>query len=199
MGGPRSGNWYRWDKKSLTMEQKQIDIRWLKKQNYLQPGTSGSLSWSCNGESSGYINYVMEQDKMILQYRYRIRGEEWSDVEETVKFDRTPCNFGGDRKWFLCPRCFKRIAILYGAGKYFLCRHCYDLTYDSCNTNSIQRIFDKATKLKEQLGGRAGMAYPIPDKPKGMHWKTYYRIRKEILRLECAGDDAMFKKWGNFF
>ena len=25
----------------------------------------------------------------------------------------TPCNYGGERRWLLCPRCFKRVAKLY--------------------------------------------------------------------------------------
>ena len=53
MGGSGSGDWWRWEKKELTKDQKQIDIRWLKKQNCLLPGVSGSISWSNRGEQTG--------------------------------------------------------------------------------------------------------------------------------------------------
>ncbi|MCP4670715.1 MAG: hypothetical protein GY857_05360, partial [Desulfobacula sp.] len=128
----------------------------MKKQNDLTPGVSGSLSWSSRGKKTGSIRYRIEGNQMILNYRHRPHGGEWGDVEQNVSFERTPCNYGGYRKWFLCPRCVKRVAILYGAGKYFFCRHCYQLTYDSCNSSHLQRIFDRANKLKEKLGGHAG-------------------------------------------
>jgi hypothetical protein len=93
----------------------------------------------------------------------------------------------------------KRVAILYGSGKYFFCRHCYQLTYDSSNTSPLQRIFDKANKLKERLGGHAGISYPIAERPKGMHRATYKRIVYKICQLENLGDQGMMDKWGMTF
>jgi hypothetical protein len=29
-------------------------------------------------------------------------------------FGYTRCNYGGERRWLLCPSCFKRVAKLYG-------------------------------------------------------------------------------------
>ncbi|MDA3787908.1 MAG: hypothetical protein PF503_05400 [Desulfobacula sp.] len=196
MGGSGSGSWYRWDTKAKTESQHRVDIRWLKKQNYLKPGISGSLSWSSRGESTGSIRFSMQENNMILKYRHRPRGGEWQDVEQIISFDQTPCNYGGHRKWFLCPRCYKRVSLLYGAGKYFLCRHCHDLTYDTCNSSPLQRIFDKANKLRERIGGHAGLSYPIADRPKGMHHSTYIRIVAKIERLENLGDIGMVEKWG---
>jgi hypothetical protein len=199
MGGSGSGNWYRWNTKSKTESQHRIDIRWLKKQKYIIPGLSGSLSWSSRGENTGSISFRMEENNMTLKYRHKPSRGEWKDVEQVISFDQTFCNYGGYRKWFLCPRCRKRVALLYGAGKYFFCRHCYQLTYDSCNTSPLQRIFDRANKLKEKLGGHAGIDYPIPDRPKGMHWTTYNRIVAEIERLEYCGDMGMIEKWSMIF
>lgn len=135
----------------------------------IRPGVEEPLSWSSRGEQTGAISFRMKENSMILNYRHKPRGGEWEDVEQNISINRTPCNYGGYRKWFLCPRCWERVAILYGAGKYFFCRHCYQLTYDSCNTSDLQRIFDKANKLKEKLGDHAGLDYSIPDRPKGMH------------------------------
>jgi hypothetical protein len=33
----------------------------------------------------------------VLNYRNRSYGEDWQDVEERVWFERTPCNYGGER------------------------------------------------------------------------------------------------------
>ncbi|MEI6127263.1 MAG: hypothetical protein WCQ99_12005 [Pseudomonadota bacterium] len=57
--------------------------------------------------------------------------------------------FGGSRYWFLCPGrgCGRRVGKLYGAGKYFLCRHCYNLTYDSCReSHRFDRIFGELAR-----------------------------------------------------
>jgi hypothetical protein len=143
MGGSGSGGWYRWNKKELTMEQKRIDIRWMRKQNYLWSGYSGSLSWSRRGGNTGSIGFRMEEDRMVLNYRHRPRGDEWEDIEQIISLSQTLCNYGGYREWFLCPRCGKRVAILYGAGKYFFCRHCYKLTYESCNDFDLQRTLNE--------------------------------------------------------
>jgi hypothetical protein len=113
MGGMGSGNWYRWDKKTTTEEVHRVDIRYLRKQGLLGwPGATGSLSWSRGGEQTGSISYCVEQDALVLMYRHRSYGEEWQDVEERVRFSRTPCHYGGERIWFLCPRCGLRVAVL---------------------------------------------------------------------------------------
>ena len=178
MGGYGSGCWYRWHTKSTTESQRRIDIRWLKKQEYLQPGISGSLTWSRGDKQTGSINFRMETNYMILNYCYRYQGGDWENVEQTVSFNQTLCNYGGHRNWFLCPRCLKRIAVLYGARKYFLCRHCYGLTYSSRQENKTDRLMRRARKIRERMGGSANLIDSFPDKPKYMHWKTYWRLRE---------------------
>ena len=177
MGGSGSGSWYRWNTKAKTESQHRVDIRWLKKQKYLNPGVSGSMSWSNRGEKTGSIGFSVKENSITLNYRHKPTNGEWEPIEQVISIDRTPCNYGGYRKWFLCPRCYKRVALLYGAGRYFFCRHCYKLTYESCNSSSLQHVFDKANKLKEKLGGEPGLAYPPPYRPKGMHHKTYIVIQ----------------------
>ena len=179
MGGSGSGNRYRWDSKSTTDSQKRIDIRWLKNQGYLRPGHSGSLHWTIGKEKTGSIRFRMETDRMVLNYKYRINGGEWENVEQEIEFYRTPCNYGGHRKWFLCFRCWRRVAVLYGAGKYFWCRHCFDLTYASQQEHRPDRLMRKARKIRNRLGGGDSLIDRFPDKPKNLHWKTYWRLREE--------------------
>jgi hypothetical protein len=173
MGGPGSGNWYR-SSKGTTEAARRIDIRYLKKRGFLQPGTYGSLSWTCGGEPSGSIRFATSADWIQLIYRSREYGGDWEDVDYCVDFDETECHYGGIRKWFLCPGrdCGRRVAVLYGPGKYFLCRHCYDLGYASQNENKAQRVARKSRKIIERLGGDPYSDF-YPDKPKGMHHRTY--------------------------
>ncbi|MDD2564090.1 MAG: hypothetical protein PHU27_07745, partial [Salinivirgaceae bacterium] len=45
------------------------------------------------------------------------------------------CNYGGYRLWFSCPQCHCKSGKLYFFGKYFACRRCGDITYNSKNIN----------------------------------------------------------------
>ena len=188
MGGPGSG-WQMFMTRGgrlTTGSQHSIDIRWLKQKGYLYRRGPGYLSWSCRGEQTGFINYDMENDWMTLSYRI---GDDKEQIEQVIRFDRTPCFFGGYRKWFLCPRCGKRVALLYGAGKYFLCRHCYDLTYDCKQEQPVDRLIRKQRKIQERLGGSGNLGEPILFKPKWMHQKTFDRLRNQA-------DEANALSWG---
>ncbi|OGR07633.1 MAG: hypothetical protein A2511_17000 [Deltaproteobacteria bacterium RIFOXYD12_FULL_50_9] len=156
-----------------------MDVRWLKKRGYLRPGISGTLSWSWRGEQTGIIGFRMEQDRMGLNYKHKKNGGEWEPVEQTITFYQTPCNYGGHRKWFICPHCWLRVAILYGVGKYFFCRHCHDLTYGSQQEDWPDRLMRKARKIRERLGVSRDLSVPILFKPKNMHQDTFDRLRKE--------------------
>jgi hypothetical protein len=109
----------------------------------------------------------------------------------------TPCRYGGQRPWFIYPGvvngrvCGRRVAILYGAGRYFLCRHCYDLTYESQREDLPTRLISKAQKIRQRLGGTASLVDPFPQKPKGMHWRTYSWLYGKVRTVERVGMHAM--------
>jgi hypothetical protein len=193
MGGEGSGNWYRFDKKTTIAECHSVDVRYLHREGLLKPGRWFSLRWSRADRETGSIRGVVEgaerPEQVILLYRYRGGlGGEWEDVQERVSLDWTACNFGGERPWFMCPGtgCGRRVAILYGPGKYFLCRHCYDLVYESQRENEMHRALRRAQTIRERLRGSANMTKPFPEKPKGMHHETYWRLREEHDEAEMA-------------
>ena len=179
MGGRGSGRRFHYNSKITTESQRRIDVRWLNRQGYLSSGYGGSLIWSRGDKKTGYIEFKVKAEHMKLYYRYRINGGEWEEVEQNIFFDRTPCNYGGRRTWFLCSQCSKRVAILYGAGKLFLCRHCYNLAYSSQQECREYRLLRKARNIRLRLGGSNNMFAPFPWKPKNMHWKTYWQLRDE--------------------
>jgi len=177
MGDIGSGNWCRWDKRTTTEEVHSVDIRYMKKQGLLEPNNSGTLSWSCRGEQTGWIRYQVHENYLRLIYRSRSRGEEWQNMDERIYFQRTPCHYGGERLWFSCPHCHTRVAIIYGHGKRFLCRHCYALPYASQGEDYLERMIRKARKIRERLDADMSLDFPILDKPKGMHWKTFNKLK----------------------
>jgi|SRR5215211_4750331 len=183
MGGVGSGNWYRFDKKSTTGECESVDVRYLHREGLLEPGCWFSFCWSQAERETGSIRGAVEGNdrpvRVLLLYRHRSGlGDEWEAVQEPISLEWSACNFGGERPWFICPGagCGRRVALLYGLGRYFLCSHCYDLVYKSQQDNEMQRALRRAQAIRGRLGGSANMTEPFPEKPKGMHWKTYDRL-----------------------
>ena len=197
MGGSGSGTWYRWNKRTTTEEVRRIDIRYLKKQNMLRPNTRGSLSWSCGGEPTGNINNTMYENTMVLNFKWRhYDDEDWQSVEQTIWFDRTRCNYGGERKWFSCPGCDARVAILYGADIKFYCRHCYQLPYASQGEDYLARLMWKSDKVSARLEADEYMEFDGYYKPKGMHWKTFYKLIMTENDLEDRTQNSLFARFG---
>jgi len=128
----------------------------------------------------------------------------------------TPCNYGGVRHWFVCPgcieeleahgvsdylgeeaRCGRRVAKLYlpPGGRLFLCRHCYGLAYLSQRISVDLRMARKSIAIRTGLGQQAfGQAFP--PKPKGMHQRTYERLRYECNALDTVGWHLTLKRFG---
>jgi hypothetical protein len=162
MGGVGSGNWYRFDKKTTIGECHSVDVRYLHRENLLRSGHTFSLRGSRAGRETGSIGGVVEgtetPERVILLYRHRSSlGGEWEDVREPVPLTWAACNFGGERPWFICPGagCCRRVAILYGPGRYFLCRLCYELVYENQREDKMHRALRRAQKIREGLGGAA--------------------------------------------
>ncbi|SHH63225.1 hypothetical protein [Desulfofustis glycolicus] len=178
MGGYGSGR--RWNAKSAIERQSGLDIRLLKKDGCLREGFQGSISWGCNGSTTNSVNVRITNGSLVLDYKHRFRGGEWEPIKQTIQFAYTPCHYGGMRTWFSCPSCYRRVAVVYGAGKYFLCRHCHNLTYASQQEGRADRMLRKARKIRRRLGASINMTVPILFKPKGMHWITFMRCQEKV-------------------
>ena len=178
MGGPGSGRWYRWNTKDTAESRQHIDVREWQRQGWLHTGAQ--FWW-------GGIMVEVKYERVLLSYRIRRGDEHGLDIEEPVPLTWTPCQYGGQRPWFWCPgwECNRRAAKLYLGGRYFLCRDCHDLVYESQREDDATRLVTKARpKIRRRLGGSSSLVEPFPDKPKGMHWQTYERLRWMARRLK---------------
>lgn len=173
----------RYSSKNTTSSYRQIHIRDLQDKDFLQSCGWVSLNWSREGEVVASIRISAQYDHVVLSYRHQNYGEDWKSEEYPVFLNRTRCNYGGERIWFLCPArgCSRRVAILYG-GSIFACRHCYQLAYDSQREQPYSRALSRAQAIRVKLGGSP--AGDFPDKPKGMHWRTYDRLCEEFEEAE---------------
>ena len=189
MGGSGSGNRLRYGTKGTLNASNRIDIRYLKKQGMLRSGIY-TISWSYGGEPAGNVNIrVVANISMTVIYRWRRNSsEQWQSKEQPIRLAHTTCAFGGSRQWFICPYCSRRVAVLVVDGAYVACRHCLNLTYASCNEDMIDRTWRKRDKIKSRLGGDD---ISIHIKPKGMHHRTWERLRWQYQNAELQGWEWM--------
>ena len=189
MGGLGSGCYAR-DAKNTTEQYSSVNISALRKQGVLNSGDCGFVPCYWWGELTAVIASEFRGGLLVL-HCFRRYDDEWRTFSRQVGLDQTPCNFGGLRDWFLCPVCAERVGVLYAASNTFACRHCFDLTYQSTRDNDLVRPVKKQLRTIEKLGG-TGSA--IPEKPKGMHWKTYNRLVSEYWHWGRVSL-AVFEAW----
>jgi hypothetical protein len=45
-------------------------------------------------------------------------------------------------------------------------------------------MLTKTQSIRVKLGGEPGLIHDFPQKPKGMHWRTYHRLRQKADEAE---------------
>ncbi len=145
---------YRWDKKTTVEE-----CRSLSASNFHRWGvfkatvhsTSGGVEWKNSAgvvtSSLGYSFRQQPSPQFTLFYTLtRAATGKKEDLRYDIELATTPCRYGGLRYWFICPlvkngcSCRRRITKLYlpSGGTYYGCRHCYNLTYESCQEHDAR-------------------------------------------------------------
>lgn len=158
-----------------------LDICTLRKRGYLRAGSWFTVRWIRGGEERGAIQGYASEHSVVLTYRHGTHSSGyWKDQEYPICLDRTPCNYGGERVWFLCPApgCGRRVSVLYGGG-IFACRHCHHLAYESQRETPYDRALRRSQAVRIKLGGSGSLTEDFPLKPKGMHSLTYWRYVRE--------------------
>ena len=185
--------------KDTTSDMRALDIRRLQRDGLLAPGKSWTSSWLRNGTTTAAIQMRAEVDRVILNYRSRSNGNEWQAMEYPVRLEWTGCNLGGRRAWFLCPAqgCGRRVAILYG-GSVFACRHCHKLAYDCQRETDDDRAARRADTIRRRLDWETGILNGNGWKPKGMHWRTFKRLKDEHDAFVGVSLAGMAKRLGLF-
>jgi hypothetical protein len=145
MGGYGSGRWGWHDKRTTVEECRHIDVRHLRRRGLLEADRTWQGLWvwrDDEGEEQASMTLAATAAQVTLTYtiRYPNDRRDPERVSYTVPVVWTPMFGSGTRPWFLCPgrNCGRRVAKLYlpayADAKYYLCRHCYGLSYHSRQT-----------------------------------------------------------------
>lgn len=191
MGGWGSGRPEAYQKRHCTNEYYFLDIGVWNDGRLLSDG----LTFQC---ASGWWGrwecaLLVEVGGGDLWISHKWRGGE--HPSERIGIDWTSCHYGGERPYFICPVCKRRARRLYVAhlreapvttwvGSQ--CRICLGLAYKTQSAYPPDRAAMKAKRIRRRIGGilSGGMNTPFPDKPKGMHWRTYYTAYKTAMDAE---------------
>ncbi len=184
MGGFGSGRRRSHCAKPETSDAMPLDIRKITRKGLLVPGRCFAWHWLVNGRQVAGLSVWVDGQGMVLSYRVKSTGE---IVEQRVQTQTSLCHFGGQRQWFTCPKCSKRVAVLYAPGRYFACRQCGGLGYASQKEGVGNRASSRAEKLRQRLGWAPGILNDEGGKPKGMHWKTFERLKSQHDELVQVG------------
>jgi hypothetical protein len=138
--------------------------------------------------TSAGFTVVQRDDELIFILKYEaIRGDKKTDVECPVRLQKTPCHFGGVRWWFTCPHCERRAGTIHLCPRstHFACRKCLGLVYHSQREHGLERAFSRKRRIESRLGRNSASGGPYR-RPKGMHFRTYERLRNELSRANQA-------------
>jgi hypothetical protein len=187
MGGCGSGR--KWGQ-PVVDDARILDVDRFTQEGVLRPHVhcSGSWGWTdvATGEKTASINYELKTDAQAgwIRLKYTITNHSSGEpfpVDSRVELVTTRPHFGGVRWWFVCPFSGRRVRKLYlhPVSEYFGSREAFGLTYQSCRETAGDRATRKVQKiLYHRLGGTGdvGELHRI-QKPKGMHWQTYWKLR----------------------
>jgi len=147
---------------------------------YLERDGEGYATCRQEGCRSFEIVWQLVGNNLILTHYTvgldRIR----TDYKDLVSIVRTPSEVGGERVWFMCPWCYRKVRKLYLSpqGEHFRCRICHNLSYRSQTRLAPwpegERLRKKLDTLR--IGSRRYM-------------KTFLQMQKydEALRRMCLG------------
>jgi hypothetical protein len=159
---------YYWDSKSTVEDSTQLSIFKLKEFGLLKGWSATTLTWTrrLSGHKNS-IGIVVDTEDLYAKVDYTVTDRntgEKTDYDYKISLATTPCHFGGVRYWFICPLtvngiyCGRRVGTLYlsPGAKYFGCRHCHNLSYESRNEPRLARPGGigypiKAERLYEEL------------------------------------------------
>jgi len=193
MGGCGSGRRRQPDAMQATDRHPSIDVREWYRDGLLKQDQQFRNSWHSEGLEEAAVSVRSFGRYLTISRLTKDDNDcEQAGYEVLVSVSQTACNYGGTRPWFLCPKCSKRVAVLYLADC-LACRHCTSLRYRCQCEAKYMRYVRRAKKLDLQLGG-SGVMGLVRGRPKGMHWSTYRQLADEFNELRTKAWSGVDRK-----
>jgi hypothetical protein len=144
MGGYGSTRWKMHQRKTTVEHTMRLTIRSFREAIEVlgksEKCTSGSCIpiWTRDGEEVGRVWVRFEGNfsgiSAWIQYQALVtRTGEKSDHHYAIGLASTKISWGGFHWWWICPKCGRRVGVLYNpnTSQLFLCRSCHKLAYQS--------------------------------------------------------------------
>lgn len=180
--------------RDLCGEIKSISTAFLKKHGYFKGvSKAGIMEWTDAFDRKSSVGVVSHISEGLCWIKLRYTQTDWDGKEHPYEYQvpltTTACALGGRRYWFICPLikdnapCNRRVGVIYIGGKYFGCRHCYQLGYRSqyrkiCGPIAADfKIVQLADDIDEKLNGMRVKYW------KGRPTKRYAKLLAETEAL----------------
>ncbi len=155
-----------------------LDVAYLSRHGHLDVGSWKRLYWRQSGQVrlKGLVKAF--DDHLTIDIGFHTH---W------IALTQTPCHFGGQRRWFVCPRCGNRMAVLYMRHGRFACRHCQQIAYQSQSGDADDRLIWRHHNLSHKL--RNLKSQPIRSRRRIQHnfleaaWQYDTLLDKAISRI----------------
>ena len=132
----------------------------------------------------GKARVWLDLDKLTIVYN----GQE-------TPLKRQSLNYGGYRYYLYCPNCGEARTSLYWYCEALSCRKCLGLHNRTLNRSKTDCVYyweqavKEAQKIVPEYEAKDYITPDFPDKPKRMHWKTYYKHRAKYYQYWRKGED----------
>jgi hypothetical protein len=179
---------------------KSIDVRRWHREGLLDPGRSFSVHWTHGGEPAGNIDFEGSRASSYLAFDgagiatrignprssgYPLNGRRAISVAGGPGLHVPSIAGGGiaagasrnSMPAILCsPAAIATVSLMRASRKARKCEACR-----------------KRRKIRERLGGSPNLLEPFPDKPPGMHWRTYNRLKERAEQAEQRSNVSMME------
>jgi hypothetical protein len=134
------------------------------------------ITWSIGGRTTDVV--IASSDRWDMELRYYSDNKN-EPVRLNIPITWTECALGGSRPWFKCA-CGRRVGTLFERHQFYVCRTCRGSIYEAqqFSRKRRERTSFPGFRIRERLGGRPNLLDPFPTKPKGLHWRTYNRLKE---------------------
>jgi hypothetical protein len=195
MGSSSSGR-YRTRNRGTVDAALRLDLRVMRRQGFLVPGTvtSGVQRWTrvATGEESGAVNVTVnltDPERGFVVIRFTLDGDL---SEQEIRLASLPMRYGGRRYYFICPKHGRRCEVMPVVGGVFASRQAGRLNYQSQSNAPLDRMQAKAWALEKRL-------WPGRGKP-GPRGRNRERLLAEWERADTAFETGfaatMMHRWG---